>query len=235
MKCETKVKQKVLLLQSMEKKIPVAPLNIVFVKITKKLYDTIRFASGVTLYKNTSFHPEEASMCEATVVSLPRAVQDRFDYAGMSTFPMSPGDTILIRYDVVFHYALQPDRDSPVWKNILLWEGEEYWRVDIQQVFGILRKGYVEMLNGYIMCDPCSVHVDFGSFASPTGFVVKQSNELYKVRYLGDPLPHDPNLQLHPGDHVHIRPGLAQNYETDWGDFSIIKQSHVLAREGNIA
>lgn len=217
------------------KNIPTAPINVVYVKIQKKVYDSVRFPSGTIIYKDTSFHPEESSMCEATVVSVCPLIQDRFDYAGMRADMLQPGDTILIRYDVVFHYSHQPERDTPIWKNIIVWNGEEYWRVDIQQIFGILRKGYVEMINGYVMCDPCTIRADFGSFGVPRGFEYKLSNELYKIRYVGEPLPQEPKLEVTAGDIIHIRPGLAQNYQTDWGDFSIIKQSHILAREQNIA
>lgn len=216
------------------KKIPVAPINVVFVQIKKKVYDTRTFASGITLYKDTTFHPEEASMCEATIVSLPRAIQDRYDYRGMTRDgggKLHIGDTILIRYDVVFHYHHQPDRDNPIYKNILLYEGQEYWRVDIQQIFGVLRKGSVEMVNGYIMCDPVKIDINMVILHTAEHFSWKLSNELFRIRYVGEALAGEPLLDLKAGDRVHTRPGIAQNYQTDWGDFSIIKQSHVLAIE----
>src|ERR1051326_5579346 len=104
------------------KKIPLAPINVVYVQIDKKFYDTVRTPSGTVLYKDTTFHPEENSMLEATACSVPRALQDRFDYYGMSTSRIVPGDRLLIRYDVVFHYRHQPERDTPIYKNVVLFE-----------------------------------------------------------------------------------------------------------------
>lgn len=210
--------------------IPQAPLNIVYVQVNKKFYDTIPTASGIVLYKYIAFHPENHSMCEATACSIPRAIQDRFDYQGMSVAEIAPGDRLLIRYDVIFHYQHQPDRDTPIYKNVLLYEGQEYWRVDVQQIFGILRKGSVQMLNGYIMCDPCEEKVQFGSFVTAEHFGLRVRNDLFRIRHI-----EERGLGLHPGDVVHIRPGIAQHYETDWGNFSIIKQSHILALQENLS
>jgi len=220
------------------KKIPTAPLNVVYVQIKKKLYDSKKFPSGIILYKDTSFHPEEASMIEATVVSLPRAIQERFDYAGMyvdAGGPLQVGSTVLMRYDVVFHYFNQPERDTPIYKNVLLYEGEEYWRVDIQQIFAVLRKGSVEMINGYVMVDPVTEQVNFNSFHAATHFATRILNDQYAIRYIGHPLEHEPALNLRTGDRVHVRPGIAQHYETDWSDFHIIKQSQILAKVENLS
>src|SRR5688572_3999320 len=122
----------------------VAPVNNLIVTIEKKLYDSVTFQSGQTIYFDPSWHPEEYAMLRAKVVSVPRGIITRQDYKGV-TIDMQPGDEVYMRYDVVFAYKDQPERDTPIYKNLLFHyneksgKHEEYWMCDILQTFAIIR------------------------------------------------------------------------------------------------
>jgi len=204
-------------------KIPIAPLNNLFVTIEKKFYDTVSFESGITLYKDTTFHPEESAMIIGKVVSVPNGIQQRPDYEGFQC-RMEPGDIILMRYDVVFCYIDQPDRDTPIYKNVLLYNGAEYWRVNIQQVFAIQRGNGWEMVNGYVMGDNINVERR-GAIFVPEVFQASEYNHTMRVRHIGP-------AAVVPGDIIHVMPNVAQRYELDADVFYIIKQSHVLGKTG---
>lgn len=212
----------------------VAPVSNVIVTLEKKFYDSITFESGVKLHIDPSWHPEEYAMLTATVVSAPKGLIERFDYKGMS-INMQPGDQLLVRYDLVFGYTNQPDRDTPVYKNlILIHDGEkyqEYWLCDLQKVFAIIRDGEYIMQNGYVLLD--SILEQEGTKSNylilPDSVTKKQSNSSGIVRAIGAPLQHQPQYCVEPGDKVYIIPGTIQHYRIDNNTFLICKQSHLLA------
>lgn len=213
---------------------PTCPLNNVLVTIKNKFYDCIEFASGVKLYKDTGYHPEESAMLEAVVVSVPRAVQDRADYEGMTT-PMKPGDRILMRYDVVYSYIDQPDRDTPIYKNVLLFRGEEFWKVDIQKVFAIVLGHDIFMINGYVLCDILYDDTRSKRIILPGN---AQVPELYnpvlpadrlRIKHIGFPLFGHLQLGVGVGDDILAMQGVAQRYEINDSVFYILKQAHIIA------
>lgn len=210
------------------------PANTVLVKLNKKFYDTIQYESGVVLYKDTTYHPEESAMLEAEVYATPMSMIKRADYEGMR-IDVRPGDKILVRYDVVFSYKNQPDRDTPVYKNVLLFRGDEYWKVDMQQIFGKKRGYDYEMLNGYVYCEPVQELLpDHQWLARPLHFQTRMRNDRMRVKYIGLSLEHLPELSVLPGDIIYVHTGLAQRYEINGKPFFIVKQSHILGKEENI-
>src|SRR6266581_2092011 len=136
-----------------------APANTVIIKLEKKFYDSVTFQSGQTIHFDPSWNPEEYTMLRAEVVSIPKSVTQRQDYDGFEIV-VKPGDEVLVRYDVVFSYKDQPDRDSPIYKNLifkyneLTGRHEELWLCDIQKIFGVINGNQVNMINGYVMLEP---------------------------------------------------------------------------------
>ncbi len=212
----------------------IAPLNTVYATIDKKFYDTIDFDSGLKLFRDTGFHPEEHAMLQATVVSVPKAIMNRQDYEGM-TIEVQPGDRILMRYDVVFSYTHQPERDTPIYKNVLLYQGIEYWKVDLQKIFGIIQEDTIIMVNGYVCCDLLEEEQeDSGLILRPDNFRKKERRDKMVVRYIGRPLAGQPALNCDPGDIIYCSPGVAQLYEINQKNFYIIKQSHIVGMDDNM-
>jgi co-chaperonin GroES (HSP10) len=213
---------------------PVCPVNNVIVTLEKKFYDSITFKSGVKLHVDPAFHPEEYAMLKATVVSVPHSIIDRYDYRGMR-IEMKPGDELLVRYDLVFGYKSQPDRDTPIYKNLfLLHDGEkyqEYWLCDLQKVFAIVRDGEFIMQNGYVLLDPVLEQTETISnyLVLPDTATQKQSKRAGIVRAIGAPLANRPVLCVQHGDKVLVLPGTIQHYRVDETEFLICKQSHLLA------
>jgi hypothetical protein len=213
--------------------IPHAPINSLYVTIEKKFQETITFDSGVTLYKDTSFHPEESVMLKAKVVSVPRAIQQRYDYRGFDTDIPYVGATILMRYDVIFRYKEQPDRSTPIYKNLVFYGGQEYWRVDIQQALGIFIGGKLYGLNHYIICEP--VGAETNNLIIPAKRItmdhftdhaaLKDKPTIGRYRAITD----QPNYGIEAGEEFEVTPGIAQNYEIDTFKFSVINCQRILA------
>lgn len=208
-----------------------APVNSLIVKLKQKLYDSRTFESGQTIYFDPSWHPEEYAMLEAEVVSLPGGIINRNDYKGYSLNGIRVGDKILMRYDVVFSYHDQPQRDTPIYRNLLFEFNEcskrfeELWLCDILQVFAIIRDGYFEMLNGFVMLDIISESKsDFSSqIIRPDNY---NNQELkYKARVKAS----NSTLPIRAGDFVLINPQTVMQYQLNLERFYIIKEQYVFA------
>jgi co-chaperonin GroES (HSP10) len=208
------------------------PVNKLIVKLEKKLYDSRTFESGQTIYFDPSWHPEEYAMLKATVVSIPPSVIKRNDYKGYEIC-VKPGDEILIRYDVVFAYDDQPERDTPIYKNLIfvyseLFEKfEELWLCDILQVFAIIKGNDYHMINGFVMLQAlverkagvCNLIIMPDAYRE---MIIKNKA---MVKAGGE------SLGLQPGNFVYINPQTVMEYQLNQHKFYIIKEQYVLAKQ----
>lgn len=205
--------------------IPVCPVNTLLVKIEKKLYDSVSFDSGVTLHIDPSWHPEEFAMLTAMVISVPRGIIRRHDYAGL-TCPVKPGDEILMRYDVVFSYLNQPDRQTPVYKNLMILNNghslEEYWRCDIQQVFAVRENETWRMINNYVYLESLAESGPETFLVVPEYLKKRNTKSRAIVRYISE------TSDVKSGDVVHLNPRTAQQYRIGQKEFLITKYGYIL-------
>jgi len=195
--------------------------NKIFVQIEKKFYDTVTAPGGTQFYQETTFNPQEFSMLEATVVSPPpRCVLNRPDYFGFNEFPKK-GDTVLIRYDVIYSFNDQPDRDTPLYKNLVRIGDQDYWRADILQAFAVKIETGWRMLNQYVMCDLVEQKRDIGEILIlPEHLRTEIRRDKMRVRHINHPA-------IIPGAIIYCAPNAAQEYKIGQDQFYIIKQSHI--------
>jgi hypothetical protein len=209
------------------------PINKLLVTLEKKLYDSRTFESGQTIFFDPSWQPEEYAMLKARVVSVAPGVINRFDYKGYSIC-VKPGDEILIRYDVVFAYVDQPDRDTPVYKNLLFvyndqsGKYDELWLCDILQVFAIIRDNKFHMINGFVMLDPIvDKRADFSSrIIRPDSHNCLIMRNKAVVRAVNSS-----TLPIGVNDTVYINPQMVMQYQLNLEKFYIIKEQYILGHE----
>lgn len=209
-------------------KYPTAPLNNYIVRLTRKYYDTVAFDSGITLHIDPAWHPEEFAMLEAQVVSVPHGITQRHDYKGFQ-LNASPGDKIMIRYDVVFSYKDQPERDSIRYKNLFLWQAngsfEELWVCDVQKVFAVVEKsGNWRMQSDYVR-----VHLTQQDRQPQSCIIMPDAFRYGTENHLAVVVASSESAKVVKGQKIYIKPGVAQRYEIDRKTFFIIRQSHILA------
>lgn len=206
-------------------------MNKLIVRLSKKLYDSKTFESGQTIFFDPSWHPEEYAMLEAIVISVPFGVIDRADYYGYRIC-VEPGDQILIRYDVVFAYHDQPERDSPIYKNLIFEYNEatnkyeENWLCDILQVFAVKRNGEWQMINDFVMLDIMKeTSVKDTYIILPDSLINKEVKHKAIVKAGGSV------LGLSNGSIVYIHPGMVMRYQLNLLPFYIIKRQYILGVE----
>jgi hypothetical protein len=210
-----------------------SPVNKLIVKLESKLYDSRTFESGQTIYFDPSWHPEEYAMLEAVIVSLPNSITRREDYRGYQLKDLAVGDKIMIRYDVVFAYDDQPDRDTPRYKNLVFQfneeskKFEELWLCDILQVFAAIRGDRMIMLNGFVMLDVIIERKsDYsGLIIRPGSYNNLELKNRATVRAVNSILP------IRAGDVVFINPETVMQYQLNLDKFYIIKEHYILGKE----
>lgn len=206
--------------------------NNLIVRLKQKYYDSVTFDSGVMLHIDPMWHPEEWAMLTAEVLATPEYIINRHDYRNMKC-NVQPGDQILVRYDLVFAYNHQPDRDTPIYKNLVLHfdeqsqKHEEYWMCDIQKVFAIIRDGEYIMQNEYVMVEPLLRMTSVGKIWTPDQMRAFQPEDRVKVLSIDNS---SGKGTICPGDEICIIPSIAQQYRIDQKSFWIIRQRHILAK-----
>lgn len=210
---------------------PTAPVNKLVVTIEKKFYDSVTFESGVTIHIDPSWQPQEYAFLTGKVISVPRNISNRPDYKGLNLDGIKPGDSILMRFDVVYSYKNQIDKTTAEFKNLVcLKDGDkytEYWLCDVQQVFAKLVDNIPQMMNDYIMLRP--VIEDRPALSSiiimPESFSKVKRKDKAIVRAIHPGNPHG----LQEGDIVYVDSDVIQEYTIARDNFYIVKYRHVLA------
>lgn len=123
-----------------------AAKNYILCEIKKKFQD-----ENGGLFIDTTWTPEEYSTLEGIVISPP--VRTEGDFHRKITGEVEKGDKIFFSYSVIFEKSLQPEDDTPVYKNLVLFEGKEYWKVDMGEVFCVMGDK-VRMVTENLLIEP---------------------------------------------------------------------------------
>lgn len=175
-----------------------ATQNYILCEIEKKFCD-----ERGSIVIDTTWDPAEYATLIGFVVSSPiKTISDTRKITGS----VKEGDKIFFSYSVVFDYVEQPGDDTPVYKNLLLFEGREYWKVHAAEVFCVINEGQVKMVTDNVLLEP----VD-----DETG-VIKGMPET--------------NLSCNVGDIVCFEPQFVQKYNIFGLEHYIIPARRVIAK-----
>lgn len=175
-----------------------APENYVLVEIEKKFQD-----DNGGIFIDTTWTPEEYTTLEGIVVMPPVRVKD--DLYRKITGTVKKGDKIFFSYGIIFAYKTQPDEDTPVYKNLIIYEGKEYWKVEMGEIFCIQGED-LRMVTENILIDPID---------EETGIVKAMPNI---------------NLSCNVRDVVCFEPRFVQKYNILGKEHYIIPSRRVLAK-----
>jgi len=130
-----------------------SPENYVLVEIEKKFQD-----KDGGIFIDPSWRPEEYATLEGVVVSAPeRFSSDDREILGT----VAKGDRVFFSYSVVFEYSRQPEDDTFVYKNLVLYEGKEYWQVHAGEIFCKVTDK-IEMITDHVLIEPYENTIDYG-------------------------------------------------------------------------
>lgn len=175
-----------------------APENFVLVEIERKFQDQ---QGGILV--DTTWFPEEHATLEGIVRSAP--VKILCDGYRQIIGTVKAGDRVFFSYGTIFNYTLQPDDDTPVYKNLIIFEGQEYWKVHISEVFFKMTDG-IEMITNNVLVIPRSEDSGFVEGVGKIGVNCKK------------------------GDTIFFEPQFAQQYSFFEQSYFIIPASRVIAK-----
>lgn len=199
--------------------------NIIATLKTKWVGNFSDILRNSQLDPNSSANPADLVQIVGEVVSVPKSVISRVDYEGFSVDGIRPGDTLVFRFDVVFSFLRQPANDTPVYKNSFWYAGKEYWAVDVQKAFAIIREGEITMLNGYVMVAPIE---KAQAIILPQHMKRLLKSATTTVMHIGRPKVGHKEIPVKNGDIVEIHPQKVQKYQINGKPFCIIKQTDIL-------
>lgn len=114
--------------------------NKIIVTIEKKFQDTITFESGVTLYKDPTWEPEQNVTTYGTVVAVPDVVNKDAEefYENVQV-----GDKLYFNYLTV----IDEERTFEV-------DGQDYYYVEYYDAIAIVRDGVIKPVGQFILIEP---------------------------------------------------------------------------------
>lgn len=179
-----------------------SPENYVLCEIEKKFQN-----EDGGIFIDTTWHPEEYATLEGTVKSIPKRVFT--DGYRNLTGTVGVGDKVFFSYSIIYAYASQPNGDTPVYKNLMLYEGKEYWKVPIDEFFCKITDKGVEMITDNILIEP----VEMGNLSE--GKVVGMPNV---------------DVSCKIGDLIYFEPKYVQQYNIFGANHYIIAARRAIAK-----
>ena len=124
------------------------PVNKLLVTIEKKYQDKLG-----NLFIDTSFFPEEYATLKGIVTSVPNKLENEY-WRGKTDMIIETGDEVWFSYGIIFDYKRYENGETPSYKNLITYKGQEYWKVDYNEVFCVVRDGKILIPTEYILLEP---------------------------------------------------------------------------------
>lgn len=205
-----------------------APLNNVIVKVASKfLKEANRFLKEDIMNPGSQLSIADYVQIVGEVVSVPKNISNKREYNGFSTVDIRPGDTAIFSYSVIYNYTIREDGEV-IFKNRVYYNGEEYFMVDIQHIYAVIRDEQIRMQNGYVMIGKME--------ASPLILLAPETKKLASsaqavITHIGRCLTTEKPIDAMPGDIIFYNPNKIITYKLKEKDFGILKQSHILGKK----
>lgn len=205
-----------------------APVNKVIVhpktKYIRHISDLMKRSS---IQNGASVDPADVVNIIGEIVSIPQQITDTPDYQGYSIEELQIGDIAIFSFKVIYDLIIKQENGEPIYRNLIKYNGEEYFSCDIRNLFGVIRGEEIIMINGYVMLE------DF----EKDKIIMAQSLKKQKrakschIMHIGKNRQHLPDIQAKNGDLVYFNADKAQHYEINGKKFIILQQDKILGKE----
>jgi len=198
--------------------------NNVIVKVkTKYISNMTDLLKVSAIQHGSTIDPADFVNIVGEIVSVPKAISDKNEYKGFSTDDIYEGDTAIFSYQVIATRIQRPHNQDPIFKNLIYYKGQEYFSVNITQLFAVIRAGEIRMQNRYVMLEqlekPRIIILDAKTKKLNSAASAVVSNI------------ENNTFQIKEGDKVYFAPNKIQLYQIAGKPFGIIKQKDILGIE----
>lgn len=203
------------------------PVNNLLVKV-KSIFS--RYVSDII---KTSFAESNASDINPAdyvttvgeIVALPRKITTEVPWlANFSLENIRVGDVGIFSYMVVS--SVDVGDENQKFANCFWYKGQEYWRCGIEQLFGVVRDGGIQMVNGYCMLEKIK----------PISSLILPGHLKQTLGVSEATITHSSNLKgVLPMDKVFYNPRRVQIYNVNDHEIGIIEGKHILGHQIGIS
>jgi|688.fasta_scaffold696122_2 hypothetical protein len=191
--------------------------NKLVVKVSSKYIHNITNITRLSaLQEGASVDMADFVQIVGEIVALPLQIKDSKEYEGYSLDNIMVGDTAIFSYQVISETNYIEDEDKLIYKNMVVYQGKEYFLVDITRLFGIIRDGQIQMVNNYSMLAEYRQNILVLQNQSKKAKGTVQSEVLYTS-----------NLDMNKGDLACYSPFYPQHYQINNKKFIILKHNHI--------
>lgn len=201
------------------KRKPYAPVNRVFVSADKRWEDEIETASGIKLYKDTTYQPEWGVSLYGTVETLPLQFKKDFQNEGVEP-GITEGDKAYFHY-----FTLIYD------ENRISVDGKDYYMVDYHRIFVVIRDGVIIPVHGWTLIE---VDNEFTGDKTKGGIIIpqflrrKKVDTYGKLKYISQ---NQRSIGASPGDTVFFQKEFAFENRIEGTDYYVIQENDIMAYE----
>lgn len=205
-----------------------APTNKVIVhpktRYIRHISDLMKRSS---IQNGASVDPADVVNIIGEIVSIPQQITKDIQYQGYSTDDLQIGDIAIFSFKVIYDLVIKQENGEPIYRNLVNYNGKEYFSCDIRNLFGVIRGEEIIMVNGYVMLN---------EFEQDKIIMSQSLKKIKRAKYshiihIGNNRQHLPNIQAKEGDLVYFNSDKAQHYEINGKKFIILQQDKILGKE----
>jgi co-chaperonin GroES (HSP10) len=198
------------------------------------VYPKTKYARNITdlmkrsaIQNGATVDPADVVNITGEILSIPKTISQTKDYEGFSTDDIQVGDIGIFSYRVIYDLIIKQENGEPVYKNLIKYNGKEYFSCDIRNLFGVIRDGEIIMVNGYVMLTEYEPKRIILSANIKNQKEATSSN----ILHIGNSKQNVFKINAHQNDLVYYNSSLAQHYNINEKKFIILSQDKILGRE----
>lgn len=196
----------------------VFPENYALVEIEQKFQD-----ENGSVKIDPTWTPEEYVTLQGKVYSAPERVRSDRHRTIIGT--VAPGDDIWFSYGVIFDYAQQEEHANPVYKNLISYQGREFWKVEMGEIFCKIVDNQPVMITDNILLD-YALHVEDPKVSDFYIGAPKVREDVLRIVAM----PQKSNLSCQVGDLVSVEPKYIQHYSILGRNLLVLPSRRILAK-----
>lgn len=193
-------------------------------RYTKNITDIMKRAA---IQNGATVDPADIVNIIGEIISIPRHISHISEYKGYSTIDLRIGDIAIFSYKVIYDLIIKQENGEPVYRNLLTYNGKEYFTCDIRNLFGVIRDGEIIMVNGFVMLTEYEPNRIILSASIKNQKNATRSN----IMHIGRNRIHLPKINAENGDLVYFNSGKVQHYNIGDKKFIILQQDKILGKE----
>lgn len=200
--------------------------NLIITMPTKYIRNISDILKRADIQNISSVSPADLVQIVGTVISIPKKIRtNRRGYEGFTVNDIRVGDKCFFRYDVVYDLKAVSEKDN-IYRNMFEYNAKEYWLLNIQKLFGVIRDDRIIMLNGYVMIQDFNDDVIY----LPNYVKKFKGTKKSKIICIGNPKSKEKTIPAYVDDIVFFDPSKTSKYQISGKPFRIIQQKFLLGK-----